>query len=268
MSLIRAKLYATSIHFVISAIVLGAVAVLLLQLWYPWPLWKLLDAPGMLMIAVGVDLIIGPLLTALVYKPGKRTLKLDLTVIALLQLAALGFGVHTMAQARPVYVVASFDRFEVVSAYQLVDKELADGDATWRELSWTGPRYIGIRQPTPLEQVDAFMEAIAGNDLHFRPRFYAEFEPAWRILSVRCVDHQGHCQLVAHYRTQFWKVIVDGQGRLIDVLGKDVDNLVNWRPNAPQPREQNPSLPFLQQQPLLPLQPATPPADPDPDAER
>lgn len=263
MSLARAKLVATGVHFVISAVVLGLVTLLLLQLWYPWPLWKLLDAPGMLMIAIGVDLIIGPLLTAVVYKPGKRTLKMDLTVIALLQLAALGFGVHTMAQARPVYVVASFDRFEVVSAYQLVEKELADGDARWRDFSWTGPRYIGIRQPTALEQVDAFFEAVAGNDLHFRPRFYTEFDPAWRILSVRCTDTgDGRCQLIAHYRGTFWKVIAEEQGRLVDVLGKDVENLVNWRPNAPQPREPRQNLPFLQQQPLLPLQPAPAPATP------
>jgi hypothetical protein len=260
MSLVRAKLVATGIHFALSTVLIGAVTLLLFQLWYPWPLWKILDAPGMLLIAIGVDLVIGPLLTAVVYKPGKRTLKMDLTVIVMLQLAALGFGVHTMAQARPVYVLASFDRFEIVSAYQLVEKELADGDAQWRNLSWTGPKYAGIRLPTALEQVDAFFEAVAGNDLHFRPRFYKDFEPAWRILSVRCTKiSEGRCELIAHYRGVFWKVVADDQGRLIDVIGKDVDNLVTWRPNAPQPSEPRQTLPFLQQQPFIPIQPAAPP---------
>lgn len=221
MSLVRAKLYATGVHFVLSALALGAVALLLLQLWYPWPLWKILDAPGMLMIAVGVDLVIGPLLTAVVYKPGKRTLKFDLGVIVLLQMAALGFGVHTMAQARPVYVVAVVDRFEVVSAFELTDKELADGDANWRAFSWTGPRYVGVRPPLPEEQENVFFEALNGNDVHLRPKFYTDFPAAWEKLSARCKDTDGGCELAAHYRGVLWRVLVDPQGRLIDVLGVD-----------------------------------------------
>ncbi|MCU0756899.1 MAG: hypothetical protein MUE46_17605 [Xanthomonadales bacterium] len=240
MSLVRAKLYATGVHFLLSALVLGAVALLLLQLWYPWPLWKILDAPGMLMIAVGVDLIIGPLLTAVVYQPGKRTLKFDLGVIVLLQIAALSFGIHTMAQARPVYVVAVVDRFEVVSAFQLTEKELADGDARWRAFSWTGPRYVGVRPPLPEEQENVFFEAVNGNDVHLRPKFYADFSTSWEKLAGRCKDADGSCELTAHYRGVLWRVLVDPQGRLIEALG--VDNTTAAAPSTP-PESNPPAVP-------------------------
>lgn len=256
MSLIRAKLIATGIHFALSAVLLGSVALLLFQLWYPWPLWKILDAPGLLLIALGVDLVIGPLLTAVVYRPGKPTLKFDLTVIVLLQVAALAFGVHTMAQVRPVYVIAGPHRFEVISAHQLTDKELADGDAEWRTLSWTGPRLAGLREPTPLERMDAVVEALAGNDLHLRPRFYTDFESAWNVLSARCQDPgDGRCQLIAHYKGTFWNVIADTEGRLIDVLGQDLDGVLNQPLNAPPPPPQ-PTLPFLNEPPAAPAPPA------------
>lgn len=216
MSLIRAKLYATSIHFVISAIVLGAVAVLLLQLWYPWPLWKILDAPGMLMIAVGVDLIIGPLLTALVYKPGKRTLKMDLSVIALLQLAALGFGVHTMAQARPVYVVAMPERLDIVAAFQLDATDLAEAPE-WRELSWSGPRYVGTRLPNANER-QQLMELLGVKDVSTLPKFYLPFDQSWRLLSTFCDrSGDGRCKLLASTPRGYRHVVVDDQGQLIDV---------------------------------------------------
>lgn len=258
MSLARAKLVATGIHFALSAILLGGVAWLLFRLWYPWPLWEILDARGLLLIALGVDLVIGPLLTAVVYQPGKPSLKFDLSVIVLLQLAALAFGVYTMAQVRPVYVIATPHRFEVVSAHQLTDKELTDGDAKWRELSWSGPRYIGLREPTPLERMDAVVEALAGNDLHLRPRFYADFDSAWRVLSVRCQDPgDGRCQLIAHYKGGFWNVIVGADGRLMDVLGRDLDGVLNQPLNAPPPPPRQQTLPFLR------TPPATPAAEPE-----
>jgi hypothetical protein len=268
MPLVRAKLLAAGIHFALSIVVLGAIAVLLLQLWYPWPLWKMLDAPGMLLIAIGVDLVIGPLLTAVVYKPGKPGLKFDLMAIVLLQVAALSVGVHTMAQARPVYVAATAHRFEVVSAHQLQEKELADGDAMWREFSWTGPRYVGVRQPTPLEQMDAVVEALAGNDMHIRPRFYSNFEPVWSVLSVRCEKaDDGRCRLIAHHKGTFWTVIADADGRLVDVIGQDLDGALNQPLNAPPPAEPPPSLPFLQTQPAVPG-PAPPGDEADTDAGR
>lgn len=242
MSHVRAKLVATGIHFASSAVLLGAVALLLFQFWYPRPLWEILDAPGLMLIALGVDLVIGPLLTAVVYKPGKRGLKFDLTAIVLLRLAALAFGVYMMAQVRPVYVIATPHRFEVVSAHQLTEKELADGAAQWRELSWTEPRYAGLREPTQPEQLDAVIEALAGNDMHLRPRFYTDLDSAWSVLSKRCQDPGGaRCQLIAHYKGTFWNVIADADGRLIDVLGQDIDGVLNQPPNAPPPEPGQPT---------------------------
>lgn len=216
MTLVRAKLLATAIHFGLSAIVLGAVALVLLQLWYPWPLWKMLDVPGMLLIAVGVDLVIGPLLTALVYKPGKRTLKLDMAVIVLLQIAALGFGVHTMAQARPVYVVALPERLDVVSAFQLDAADLEAAPA-WADLSWTGPRYVGTRLPTASERQE-LLNLLGLKDISSLPRFYVPYEQSWRLLSTFCDrSGDGRCKLLANTARGYRHVVVDDAGRLIDL---------------------------------------------------
>lgn len=216
MSLARAKLAATGIHFALSALVIGAIALLLLQLWYPWPLWKMLDAPGMLMIAIGVDLVIGPLLTAVVYKPGKPTLKFDLAVIVLLQIAALGFGVHTMAQARPVYVVALPERLDVVAAFQLDAADLAAAPE-WSELPWTGPRYVGTRLPGAAERQE-LMDVLGVKDISSMPKFYVPFEQSWRLLSSYCDRAaDGRCRLLANTSRGYRYVVVDDQGRLVDL---------------------------------------------------
>ena len=69
------------IHLLISLLVVGSVAAYVIYFWYPIPLLPMAKADELLMMVGGIDLIVGPLLTLLVYKQGKKTLKMDLTVI-------------------------------------------------------------------------------------------------------------------------------------------------------------------------------------------
>jgi hypothetical protein len=73
----------------------------------------------LIQIAVGVDIFLGPMLTLVVFKHGKKGLKTDLTVIALLQIAALAWGVHLMYQERPVFLAFAGDRFGTVTKGQI-----------------------------------------------------------------------------------------------------------------------------------------------------
>jgi hypothetical protein len=72
------------------------------------------------MMVGGIDLIVGPLLTLLVYKQGKKTLKMDLTVIALIQALFLGGGLYTLFASRPVYLVATNQMFNLVFATDIL----------------------------------------------------------------------------------------------------------------------------------------------------
>jgi hypothetical protein len=53
---------------------------------------------------VGIDLILGPLLTFIVFNPKKSSLKFDLSIIALVQTAALIYGTWTIHQSRPIAI--------------------------------------------------------------------------------------------------------------------------------------------------------------------
>ena len=50
---------------------------------------------------LAIDVIVGPLLSLLVYKEGKKTLKMDLSIIVLVQILAMSYGVYVIAQSRP-----------------------------------------------------------------------------------------------------------------------------------------------------------------------
>jgi hypothetical protein len=59
----RASLF----HLMISAVLVGSVIGIIYWAWYPEPSFEVLGAFSMIRLLVGVDLVIGPLLTLIVY---------------------------------------------------------------------------------------------------------------------------------------------------------------------------------------------------------
>ena len=113
---------AFGIHFGISLLIFIGLVAMVLFVWYPGILKEVDESwqQALIMIA-GVDLVLGPLLTLIVFNPAKKSLKMDLSVIAVAQIAALVAGTYTVHQARPVALIISFPPvgFKVVSANML-----------------------------------------------------------------------------------------------------------------------------------------------------
>src|SRR5437762_8514172 len=94
---------AAAIHLGLSALIAITVVTAMLLVWYPPPYFNTAGGQGLLKILVGVDICLGPLLTLIIFDPRKKSLRLDLSIIAMVQVAALVYGVWIMFEARPVY---------------------------------------------------------------------------------------------------------------------------------------------------------------------
>ena len=75
--------------------------------WYPYPYRELSGGRELFALVVAVDVVLGPLITLVIFNPAKtrRHLVMDFTVIGLLQVAALAYGLWTVFVARPVHLV-------------------------------------------------------------------------------------------------------------------------------------------------------------------
>src|ERR1700761_3629700 len=93
-SQVKFRLKAFGWHLLGCACVLGVVVGGLYLGWYRWPGWYLADATEVTRVMIGVDLVVGPLLTMVIANPSKslRELARDISIIALVQLIALGYG--------------------------------------------------------------------------------------------------------------------------------------------------------------------------------
>ncbi|OBX84293.1 hypothetical protein [Faucicola atlantae] len=109
------KIKATTIHLCFSAVLMLLSAGLIFGLWYKQPFYTLYQVSPVFSLLLIIDLIIGPLLTFIVYQQGKKTLKMDLAVIIVLQLAAWLWGMLHITEARPAWLVIYHDQAYAVS---------------------------------------------------------------------------------------------------------------------------------------------------------
>jgi len=168
---------AAGTHLLICLATAVVVVTLMLAFWYPRPLFEAARGSNLLFILVGVDAALGPLLTLIVFKSGKRGMKLDLTLIGLVQIAALVYGVYVVALARPAFIVFVKDRFELVTVVELAPGDLAAAKyAEFRSVPWGGPLLAAADFPAdPAERRQLIDLALAGRDLQHFPRYYAPY---------------------------------------------------------------------------------------------
>ncbi|MBK8324119.1 MAG: hypothetical protein IPL06_15705 [Betaproteobacteria bacterium] len=171
---------ACAIHLGISALIGTVVIATMLLIWYPDPFFTAMGGNDLVIILLGVDVVLGPLVTLIVFNPKKRAalLRLDLGIIGLVQAAALAYGVSVIAEVRPVYMVFTVDRFDLVAANDIKAAELARvKDPRFRSIPWGRPATIAVKSPTePAEQMRIIQSALEGSDLQTFPQYYTDYE--------------------------------------------------------------------------------------------
>jgi len=174
----KSRLLAAGLHLLMSAGIAAAAWALVFLFWYPQPLAKLVGGLDLFLLLVGVDLVLGPVLTLVVASPRKprRELLRDISVIVFIQAAAGIYGLHAMSLARPVAVVFEIDQFRVVSASDIDAQRLADIPKSLGGLSWTGPRLLAAQKPSGDEQLRTIEIELAGTPLAALPRHWRNYE--------------------------------------------------------------------------------------------
>jgi hypothetical protein len=177
---------ASAIHLALSILVLCTIAAVLMWRWYPPGLFHTVKADKLLFIIAAVDVVLGPLLTLVIYKQGKKRLKFDLAVIAFLQVGAMGYGLHTVWESRPVYLVGVIDRFQLVFANELNANDLKAAPPRFRKLPLTGVAIIGAALPEDgAGRMRILLSAMSGKDVHLIPERYVPYASVAKTLLAR-----------------------------------------------------------------------------------
>jgi hypothetical protein len=182
------RLKASAVHLSLSLGVAALAALLVFGLWYPYPYRDTSGGRELFLIVIVVDVILGPLITLAVFNRNKPRSELvrDLTIVGLIQLSALAYGLWTVSAARPVHLVFEYDRFRVVHAIEVPEERLGQAPEDVQKMPLTGPTVLALRPFRDVkEEGEATLMALQGLHLSARPdlwQVYALARP--RVLAA------------------------------------------------------------------------------------
>ncbi|MBI2780048.1 MAG: hypothetical protein HYX62_09765 [Gammaproteobacteria bacterium] len=170
--LLPAKLRAASIHMGISAAVFLVFLYLILVEWYPPPFFSTDGGWKGVQIMVLVDIVLGPMLTFIIFNPRKsrKEIMLDLSIIAVFQLGALAWGGYTVYNQRPIAAVEWEGTLRplTIEPLHVQGKDLGD-----LQQFGTGPHpVIHAEPPRNAEQVGKMMELTLNKDIAGEQQFW------------------------------------------------------------------------------------------------
>jgi hypothetical protein len=192
---------AFALHLLASTIVLSITLGTLYFGWYHWPGWYLADAWHVVVVMIGVDVIIGPMLTLIIANANKhrRELRRDISIIVAAQLIALVYGTTQLWNGRPLYYAFSENVLQIVQAYDINTGELKIAREQHAELlpHWYSlPRWIWAPLPTdPSEREKIVSSAVTGgDDVISMPQYYKPWEQGLTALrtQLKRVDEVGY----------------------------------------------------------------------------
>lgn len=151
--------------------------------WYRWPGWYLTGAMTIVIMMAGIDVVLGPLLTFIVANPNKprRELARDISLIVLVQLAAMIYGLATLWHGRPLYYTYSVKFLEMVQASDLSPEQIALGRKLNPQLApywYSLPRWIYAPLPKDEQVVKQIVQSSisGGDDVIQMPRYFRPWE--------------------------------------------------------------------------------------------
>ena len=164
MTLFKNKLKASLLHLALSITLVSLVIASVIYFWYPTEFLGISNFKGIALLIISIDLVLGPILTFVVYAPKKKGLKFDIAFIGLAQLSALAYGVHTLQQGHPLFIAYNHGGFNLVQV-----NEVTDGKAKYDEFhvsKLASPQLAFAKMP---DDPELQSEIIVGVDLKGDP---------------------------------------------------------------------------------------------------
>lgn len=145
--LLIAKLKATGVHLSLSIVVFIYLAYKIYYHWYPQPYFSIDGGWQGIRLVGAVDLVLGPFITFLIFdlRKKRKAIIFDLVTIAVIQFAALFYGVSLTYNQRPVAIVL-IDEFMVSSIMEQYGGKL-ESEAVLRQYSDEKPPIIYAHMP-------------------------------------------------------------------------------------------------------------------------
>lgn len=183
------KIKAFFIHLSLSFIVISFFISLIIYFWYPLDYIEITNFKNIAVLIISIDLILGPVLTFIVYVPDKKGLYFDLLVIAVLQFSALIYGVYTLYETHPLFITYNHQGFKLIQANE-VTPSMAKYEQ-FRISKLSSPHIAFAKMPDDLEKQTEIMVGVdlkGEPDIDKRTEYYEPYKDHLHIILSGALD--------------------------------------------------------------------------------
>lgn len=224
-------------HFFLSLFLICISIILIFFIWYPAPLAKALGVIHIFLILFSISIITGPMLTLLIYKKDKKTLKFDLIVIVIIQLVAFAYGFYIISQGRPAWIVFNTDHFDAITVNEIDQRKIIKSQ--YRITPYFGPKWVALVLPKDLKQKNNIIEEaiFSGVDLIQRPDLYAPLivqkdliqmnaKPITQLLNYNTIKKVDY-ELSKHPKATAWLPLRSKSLDMVVLINKKSGNIIS-----------------------------------------
>lgn len=177
-------------HLLISLILAVLTTILVTQIWYPAPLFSATGLAKIFFMLLAIDVLVGPLFSLLVYKENKKSLKFDLAVILLIQFSAFAYGLYSISQGRPAWIVFNKDRFELVRINEIDMRNLDKAPQIYRSAPLLGAKWVEVdveAQSIEIQNKILFEEGLSKGaySVAQSPEYYIDLDKTFTKLGAK-----------------------------------------------------------------------------------
>ena len=185
-------------------------------IWYTYP-FNITEGVGdIVYLMAGIDIVLGPLLTLVVFNTAKKSLKFDLSVIGFVQIAALIYGGYVIYSERPAWIAFAKDRFEVVGIMEIDASKIPDQNLSVGVFD--KPKMIFVELPVGEQRNDILFQALDGGaDIDRTPELYRKYEPNKTEMVKASKEFSTHVSLQSEANTKGFKWL-PVKGKLQDIV--------------------------------------------------
>ena len=259
------RFHAFAYHLAISIGIALLSTAIVFFVWYPGILAEVSDVAAIFLILLAVDVVLGPVITLIVFNPAKKELKRDLAIVGLIQLTALIYGMYTLFIARPVYTVYNAAGFDLVYANEIKDENLSKASfPEYRSLPFLTPHVIAAQLPKDAGEAQSIMTGtlFGRDDVQHLPQHYlpygqmkadaiqhakplaqlAEFNPEKQQEVQSLIKRYEQKKLEAAYLplrvgTETYSVIIDkASGKVLEMV--NLQTKLKFRFKKPTPNQE------------------------------
>lgn len=171
---------AALLHLFGTACIVLLIFLVVRLVWYPGKLFEAASGTDLIAILGIVDVVLGPLVTLIIFSPSKPSLKTDLAIVVLVQLGFLIYGIYSIYVARPVYIPFDEDRFYLVTANEIDPEDRKKVETpVFKSLPLAGPQIVGTELPEdPGMREKIKFGGMVGMGIQVLPQYYVPYDHA------------------------------------------------------------------------------------------